>query len=228
MAMASDSNRPHVDAAPASALADWAQNIHPAAALVAVVLVLMPAIANQFFLFQIFSWSFILDTIALSLMFLAGSGGMVSLMQMGGARCPGPPAARFGGTTRPRSHAVAPVGGWLESEGAWGGGLWFRVLGRGGRRRVAGGDERRDRARQGQRRRGDRHSHHRGCRWGHKPDRAVYRRADLRGPEDFRSRHSGESRPQRQSVSPVDRARLPRHRVLLARRHRRPLAAMAQ
>src|SRR5260370_25201712 len=113
MAMASDSNRPHVDAAPASALADWAQNIHPAAALVAVVLVLMPAIANQFFLFQIFSWSFILGTIALSLMFLAGYGGMVSLMQMAIAGFSGYAAAMFGVTASPAVNLGWPW--WLAA-----------------------------------------------------------------------------------------------------------------
>ena len=42
----------------------------------------MPAIASSFVLTQIFGWSYMLGTIALSLMFLAGYGGMVSLAQM--------------------------------------------------------------------------------------------------------------------------------------------------
>ena len=42
----------------------------------------MPAIANSFILTQIFGWAYMLGTIALSLMFLAGYGGMVSLAQM--------------------------------------------------------------------------------------------------------------------------------------------------
>ncbi len=50
--------------------------------VIGVVLVLMPAVAGDFVLFQIFGWSFILGMIALSLMFLAGYGGMVSLAQM--------------------------------------------------------------------------------------------------------------------------------------------------
>lgn len=50
--------------------------------IVAVILLFMPAVANDFVLFQIFGWSFILGMIALSLMFLAGLGGMVSLVQM--------------------------------------------------------------------------------------------------------------------------------------------------
>ncbi len=47
-----------------------------------LVLLMMPALANNFVLFQIFGWSFILGMIALSLMVLAGYGGMVSLIQM--------------------------------------------------------------------------------------------------------------------------------------------------
>lgn len=50
--------------------------------LLALVLVMMPAIASDFFLVQVFGWAFILGTIALSLQFLAGYGGMVSLVQM--------------------------------------------------------------------------------------------------------------------------------------------------
>lgn len=45
------------------------------------VLLLMPLIANDFVLFQVFGWTFVLGLIALSLMFLAGYGGMVSLLQ---------------------------------------------------------------------------------------------------------------------------------------------------
>lgn len=46
------------------------------------ILITMPLFANDFWLFQVFGWSFILGMIALSLMFLAGYGGMVSLIQM--------------------------------------------------------------------------------------------------------------------------------------------------
>ncbi len=45
-------------------------------------LLVLPAFASNFVLFQIMGWSFILGMIALSLMFLAGYGGMVSLVQM--------------------------------------------------------------------------------------------------------------------------------------------------
>ena len=47
-----------------------------------VGLLLLPIVANNFWLFQIMGWTFILGMIGLSLMFLAGYGGMVSLLQM--------------------------------------------------------------------------------------------------------------------------------------------------
>ncbi|MCS6879434.1 MAG: branched-chain amino acid ABC transporter permease [Geminicoccaceae bacterium] len=50
--------------------------------ILALVLLLMPAFASDFFLVQVFGWAFVLGTIALSLQFLAGYGGMVSLVQM--------------------------------------------------------------------------------------------------------------------------------------------------
>jgi branched-chain amino acid transport system permease protein len=49
---------------------------------IALLLIAMPLFASNFVLFQIFGWTFILGMIALSLMFLAGYGGMVSLIQM--------------------------------------------------------------------------------------------------------------------------------------------------
>jgi branched-chain amino acid transport system permease protein len=80
----------------ASAPGDWIRRIHPAAAIVAVVLLIMPLLVNDFILFQIFSWSFILGMIGLSLMFLAGYGGMVSLAQMTIAGFAGYMVAIFG------------------------------------------------------------------------------------------------------------------------------------
>ena len=50
--------------------------------VVGVLLLVLPSFASDFFLFQIMGWTFILGMIALSLMFLAGYGGMVSLAQM--------------------------------------------------------------------------------------------------------------------------------------------------
>jgi branched-chain amino acid transport system permease protein len=95
---------------------DWLRHIHPAAAIVALVLLFMPAIANDFWLFQIFGWSFILGVIALSLMFLAGYGGMVSLMQMTVAGVAGYTCAMFGVSTSPGVNLgwpwwlAAPIG----------------------------------------------------------------------------------------------------------------------
>ena len=60
----------------------WPEIDNPAAWVVAAILLIMPLIANGFFLIQIFATTLILGIIALSLMFLAGYGGMVSLMQM--------------------------------------------------------------------------------------------------------------------------------------------------
>jgi len=50
--------------------------------ILAGLLLAYPAVASDFFTFQIGAYSLILGTIALSLMFLAGYGGMVSLAQM--------------------------------------------------------------------------------------------------------------------------------------------------
>ena len=56
----------------------------------------MPVFASDFVLFQIFGWTFILGIIALSLMFLGGYGGMVSLAQMTVAGLAGYMVAIFG------------------------------------------------------------------------------------------------------------------------------------
>jgi branched-chain amino acid transport system permease protein len=63
------------------ALSGWISR-HAAILLLGVVLLILPAIAGPFILDQIVAWSLILGMIALSLMFLAGYGGMVSLAQM--------------------------------------------------------------------------------------------------------------------------------------------------
>ena len=60
----------------------WPEFNKPAVWLVAAILLIMPFIASGFFLIEIFATTLILGTIALSLMFLAGYGGMVSLMQL--------------------------------------------------------------------------------------------------------------------------------------------------
>src|ERR687891_2213155 len=63
-------------------LGNWLRRTPTAAWAIGFFLLILPAFANDFILVQIFGWSFILGMIALSLMFLAGYGGMVSLMQM--------------------------------------------------------------------------------------------------------------------------------------------------
>ncbi len=50
--------------------------------VVGVLLLILPAFTSPFIMFQIMGWSFILGLIALSLTFLGGYGGMVSLAQM--------------------------------------------------------------------------------------------------------------------------------------------------
>ena len=60
----------------------WPELNSPVAWLVMLILVIMPLIANGFFLIEIFGTTLILGIVALSLMFLAGYGGMVSLMQL--------------------------------------------------------------------------------------------------------------------------------------------------
>ena len=54
----------------------------PALWLLALLLLILPAFASNFVLIEMFGWAMILGMIALSLMFLAGYGGMVSLMQL--------------------------------------------------------------------------------------------------------------------------------------------------
>lgn len=61
---------------------EWLARVPGAVWAVVFLLLVMPLLANNFWLFQVFGWTFILGIIALSLMFLAGYGGMVSLIQM--------------------------------------------------------------------------------------------------------------------------------------------------
>src|ERR1044072_3003555 len=84
--------------APPSARADgrpesrnWTDTFqrHPALWLLALFMLILPAFASNFVLIGMFGWAMILGMIALSLMFLAGYGGMVSLVQMTVAGCAG-------------------------------------------------------------------------------------------------------------------------------------------
>ena len=85
-----------VDQAPAAARERGEARGLPAWLIVAALLLFMPAFASDFVLFQIFGWTFILGVIALSLMLLAGYGGMVSLVQMSVAGMAGYMVAIFG------------------------------------------------------------------------------------------------------------------------------------
>lgn len=91
MAIVEDSITPAADDQPS-----WFERIPASYWLVGFVLLVMPTFASNFVLFQIFGWTFILGIIALSLMFLGGYGGMVSLAQMTVAGCAGYMVAIFG------------------------------------------------------------------------------------------------------------------------------------
>lgn len=64
--------------------------------VIGFIMICMPLFASPFVLFQIFGWALILGMIALSLMFLGGLGGMVTLVQMTIAACSGYMMAIFG------------------------------------------------------------------------------------------------------------------------------------
>ena len=74
----------------------WIERIPVQWWALALILLTLPAWANGFWLFQVMGWTFILGIIALSLMFLAGYGGMVSLIQMSVAALAGYMVAIFG------------------------------------------------------------------------------------------------------------------------------------
>lgn len=74
----------------------WIERIPGRYWIVGAALLVMPIFASDFVLFQIFGWTFILGIIALSLMFLGGYGGMVSLAQMTVAGLAGYMVAIFG------------------------------------------------------------------------------------------------------------------------------------
>ena len=65
-----------------TATPNWIERIPHAWWAAAIILCGMPLVANNFWLFQVMGWTFILGMIAVSLTFLAGYGGMVSLLQM--------------------------------------------------------------------------------------------------------------------------------------------------
>lgn len=85
----------------------WLERIPASYWVLGILLLIMPLFASDFVLFQIFGWTFILGMIALSLVFLGGYGGMVSLAQLSIAGLAGYMVAIFG------DSAVAEISqGW--------------------------------------------------------------------------------------------------------------------
>ncbi len=72
------------------------ESVPPAYWAVGLILLILPAFASNFFMFQIMGWSLVLGIVALSLMFLGGYGGMVSLAQLTFAGFAGYLVAIFG------------------------------------------------------------------------------------------------------------------------------------
>ncbi|MEP4767553.1 MAG: branched-chain amino acid ABC transporter permease [Roseibium sp.] len=72
------------------------ESIPPAYWIMGAVLLVIPAFVSPFVMFQIMGWTFILGIISLSLMFLGGYGGMVSMAQMAIAGFAGYMVAIFG------------------------------------------------------------------------------------------------------------------------------------
>lgn len=103
MALAETTDTGPIDAAAAprsNALSHWLSR-HAAISIFGVLLVILPAVVNNFILVQVFGWSMILGIIALSLMFLGGYGGMVSLAQMTVAGVSGYMITVFGASSLP-------------------------------------------------------------------------------------------------------------------------------
>jgi branched-chain amino acid transport system permease protein len=87
--------------------AQWVSR-NAAILLLGLFMILFPAIANDFFLRQIAGWTMILGMIALSLTFLAGYGGMVSLAQMTVAGLAGYMIAVLGVSSLPKVSLFWP------------------------------------------------------------------------------------------------------------------------
>jgi branched-chain amino acid transport system permease protein len=88
-------------------LSRWASQ-HAPILLLGIVLVLLPAVAGEFVFVQVVGWAMILGTIALSLTFLAGYGGMVSLAQMTVAGVAGYMIAVLGASSLPNVSLFWP------------------------------------------------------------------------------------------------------------------------
>ncbi len=89
-----------IDTQRSGAFSQWIGR-NAAILLLGLVLLVLPAVTSNFILVQVVGWSMILGIIALSLMFLAGYGGMVSLAQMTVAGLSGYMVAVFGVSSLP-------------------------------------------------------------------------------------------------------------------------------
>jgi len=74
----------------------WLERVPAQYWVLGILLLIIPSFASDFVMFQIMGWTYILGLIALSLMFLGGYGGMVSLAQMTFAGFAGYLVAIFG------------------------------------------------------------------------------------------------------------------------------------
>jgi branched-chain amino acid transport system permease protein len=88
------------------AMPAWTRGIRPQHVLTVLFLIAYPLVASPFWTVQIGAQALFLGVIALSLMFLAGYGGMVSLSQMTVAGTAGYMVAIFG------SNSTHPLFGW--------------------------------------------------------------------------------------------------------------------
>jgi branched-chain amino acid transport system permease protein len=107
------------------ALSRWVSR-HAAILLLGLVLIFLPAVASDFVLVQVFGWAMILGIIALSLMFLAGYGGMVSLAQIAVAGVSGYMITVFGASSLPAISLFWPW--WLAAPIAIGIAVAFGTL----------------------------------------------------------------------------------------------------
>lgn len=94
------------------AFSQWVSR-NAAVLLLGLVLIFLPAVVGDFVLVQVVGWSMILGIIALSLMFLAGYGGMVSLAQMTVAGVSGYMITVFGASSLPTISLFWPW--WLAA-----------------------------------------------------------------------------------------------------------------
>jgi branched-chain amino acid transport system permease protein len=109
---AASRGREDAELAPADAASIW-RGIGARHVIMVLALLVFPALASPFVTFQIAAQSFVLGTIALSLTFLAGYGGMVSLAQMSVAGVAGYTVAILGVNGSPEISVNMPWWGYL-------------------------------------------------------------------------------------------------------------------